>query len=43
VNAMTLVKTMVHIFKQGIIKDSSFFETFDQAIKNISNDLASTA
>ncbi len=39
VNAMTLVKTMLHILQQGPNEGTLSFETFDQTIKNISNDI----
>jgi hypothetical protein len=39
VNAMMLVKAMLHILQQGLEKGTLNFEIFDQVIKNISKDI----
>jgi hypothetical protein len=39
VNAMTLVKVVLHILQQGPNESTLSFETVDKTIRNISNDI----
>jgi hypothetical protein len=38
-NVMMLVETLLHILQQGCSEGTSSFETFNQSIGNISNDI----